>query len=125
MFNLRSSVVASLPFSAQARLELDDDMKVACPKWSHICHQRKNSGGLLRRNPFPRKSAPVRIRTSNLLIRSQMLYPVELRVLRLKTDIELSRPQAGVQYFPPPLPVLGSEPHFRPSPSLVPPQIIR
>ena len=24
--------------------------------------------------------APVRIRTSNLLIRSQMLYPVELRV---------------------------------------------
>src|SRR3954466_3447068 len=27
-------------------------------------------------------SAPVKIRTSNLLIRSQMLYPVELRVLR-------------------------------------------
>ena len=28
------------------------------------------------------KSAPVKIRTSNLLIRSQMLYPVELRVLK-------------------------------------------
>ena len=27
-------------------------------------------------------TAPVKIRTSNLLIRSQMLYPVELRVLR-------------------------------------------
>jgi hypothetical protein len=27
-------------------------------------------------------SAPVKIRTSNLLIRSQMLYPVELRVLK-------------------------------------------
>src|SRR5439155_7647092 len=27
------------------------------------------------------KSAPVKIRTSNLLIRSQMLYPVELRAL--------------------------------------------
>ena len=26
--------------------------------------------------------APVRIRTSNLLIRSQMLYPVELRALK-------------------------------------------
>ena len=38
------------------------------------------------------RSAPVRIRTSNLLIRSQMLYPVELRVLRLKTGRELSRP---------------------------------
>jgi hypothetical protein len=33
---------------------------------------------------FLRKSgnAPVKIRTSNLLIRSQMLYPVELRALR-------------------------------------------
>ena len=29
-----------------------------------------------------KKSAPVKIRTSNLLIRSQMLYPVELRALR-------------------------------------------
>jgi hypothetical protein len=30
-------------------------------------------------NKIGRKSAPVGIRTSNLLIRSQMLYPVELR----------------------------------------------
>src|SRR5882762_1418340 len=29
-----------------------------------------------------RRSAPVGIRTSNLLIRSQMLYPVELRALK-------------------------------------------
>ena len=29
--------------------------------------------------------APVKIRTSNLLIRSQMLYPVELRALRKST----------------------------------------
>jgi hypothetical protein len=29
------------------------------------------------------KSAPVKIRTSNLLIRSQMLYPVELRAQNL------------------------------------------
>src|SRR5664279_2674899 len=29
-----------------------------------------------------RNGAPVKIRTSNLLIRSQMLYPVELRVLK-------------------------------------------
>ena len=29
-----------------------------------------------------RESAPVKIRTSNLLIRSQMLYPVELRALK-------------------------------------------
>jgi hypothetical protein len=28
-----------------------------------------------------KKSAPERIRTTNLLIRSQMLYPVELRAL--------------------------------------------
>ena len=29
-----------------------------------------------------RRFAPVKIRTSNLLIRSQMLYPVELRALK-------------------------------------------
>jgi hypothetical protein len=29
-----------------------------------------------------KESAPVKIRTSNLLIRSQMLYPVELRALK-------------------------------------------
>jgi hypothetical protein len=33
------------------------------------CATRESAGG----------SAPVKIRTSNLLIRSQMLYPVELR----------------------------------------------
>ena len=34
-----------------------------------------------RRGLFFIGGAPVKIRTSNLLIRSQMLYPVELRVL--------------------------------------------
>jgi hypothetical protein len=38
--------------------------------------------------PWPRrKRAPVKIRTSNLLIRSQMLYPVELRVLKRVTNV--------------------------------------
>ena len=32
--------------------------------------------------PLARRHAPVRSRTSNLLIRSQMLYPIELRVLQ-------------------------------------------
>ena len=67
--------------------------------------RRSKSAGdwLLICPPILQRSAPVRIRTSNLLIRSQMLYPVELRVLRLKTGCELSRASAGVQYFPPPL----------------------
>ncbi len=41
-----------------------------------------------RRKPFGIKSAPVRIRTSNLLIRSQMLYPVELRAQNLAFTYE-------------------------------------
>ncbi len=40
------------------------------------CGPRK---GDITATKLPRKSAPERIRTTNLLIRSQMLYPVELR----------------------------------------------
>ena len=46
-------------------------------------HNRRKPG--FRSNddkPLKKKRAPVRIRTSNLLIRSQMLYPVELRALK-------------------------------------------
>ena len=34
---------------------------------------------------------PVGIRTPNLLIRSQMLYPIELRVLKSGANIEIDR----------------------------------
>ncbi len=37
----------------------------------------------VRAYPLPLNAAPVKTRTSNLLIRSQMLYPIELRVLGL------------------------------------------
>ena len=40
---------------------------------------RGNFKGDIRATTLLKKSAPVKIRTSNLLIRSQMLYPVELR----------------------------------------------
>ena len=57
-----------------------------------VCLWQRPSGGCWRLtffdpppktglNPLALKAAPVKTRTSNLLIRSQMLYPIELRVL--------------------------------------------
>ena len=42
------------------------------------------------------RSAPVKIRTSNLLIRSQMLYPVELRAQNLIFTYERSRQNSSL-----------------------------
>ena len=57
------------------------------PAWRQYEGQIFSLMILLGKLPFAgcaltRCGAPVKIRTSNLLIRSQMLYPVELRVLR-------------------------------------------
>ena len=48
--------------------------------WSTGWPPRKQKGGpVLRQNPR-KAGAPVKSRTSNLLIRSQLLYPIELRM---------------------------------------------
>jgi hypothetical protein len=53
---------------------------MTCPQYRHILQvadawYRSFQGG----NRIAKNGAPERIRTTNLLIRSQMLYPVELR----------------------------------------------
>src|SRR5688500_14886822 len=70
------------------------------------CSRSRRSTGLsyapmLQRGSNQPSSAPMRTRTSNLLIRSQMLYPIELWALagphetdgRLGQDEEPSRPR--------------------------------
>ena len=61
-------------------------LAVACADDVPFCRNRRCDCKIMRakeKNLQPHdRRAPVKIRTSNLLIRSQMLYPVELRVLR-------------------------------------------
>ena len=62
---------------------LSDRSEVPRDSVPYLSLKKHGNDMLIHKSLFLR-SAPVRIRTSNLLIRSQMLYPVELRVLRLK-----------------------------------------
>jgi hypothetical protein len=74
---LRSTI--AIDYVSKCRIEPPGIPFAEIEKWLRSGRVPKRSIAMERSKFLRMKSAPVGIRTSNLLIRSQMLYPVELR----------------------------------------------